>query len=104
LNGSNPSRTILCSIAAANWDFLWKVSSVGTLHLVRRVALNGFVFQWAELAYHRVKEMSARLTSRKTIVRGRLEFPPFVHESFYVAGDNVKRGNGIGGLVGPTGW
>jgi hypothetical protein len=61
-------------------------------------------FQPAVLAHHAIKELSARLTTRKTIVTGRLELPQCAHAAFHSAGDEVKSGKGIAGMVGPAGW
>src|SRR5262249_6353027 len=64
--------------------------------------LDRLAFQLAELTDHRVKEMSARLTADKTVVKGGLELPQFLHEPFHITGDEVKRGNGKAFAAGPT--
>ena len=48
--------------------------------------------------------MGARLTAPKTVVKGGLELPEFVHEAFHIAGYQVKRGHGKTCAFGPTGW
>jgi hypothetical protein len=70
----------------------------------RAIGSMDFHVEPAQLAYHIVEEMGARLTSRKTVVKGRLELPQFLHESFHIAGDKVKGGDGKAYAVGPTGW
>jgi hypothetical protein len=66
--------------------------------------LNRLAFELAELANHIVKEMGPWLTARKTVVKGGLERPQFVHEAFHITRDEVKRGNGKFITIGPTGW
>jgi hypothetical protein len=57
-----------------------------------------------ELTNHIVKEMPTRLTAGKTVVKGGLKLPQFLHEPLYIAGDEVKRGNGKAFAAGPTSW
>jgi hypothetical protein len=61
-------------------------------------------FQLTAWTDHIVKEMPARLTACKTVVKGGLKLPPFLHEAFHIAGDESKRGNGKAFAAGPTGW
>jgi hypothetical protein len=66
--------------------------------------LNRFALEETELADQIVKEMRARLTAGKTVVKSGLELPEFIHEAFYIAGHEVKRGNGKSLTIDPTGW
>src|SRR4029450_12106750 len=66
--------------------------------------LNRLACELAQLAGHIVQEMGTRLTACKTVVKGGLELPQFVHEAFYITGNDVKRGNGKSFTIGPTGW
>src|SRR5439155_13694537 len=47
-----------------------------------------------KVRYHVVKEMGARFTAWKTVVKGRLKLLEVVHEAFRTIGHHVKRGNG----------
>src|SRR5215813_5675900 len=76
----------------------------GTPFDVEGHGLDGLAFELTELAHHIVKEMGARLTTGKTVVKGGLELPQCFHEPFHIAGDKVKRGNGKAFAAGPTGW
>jgi hypothetical protein len=51
-----------------------------------------------------IEEMRPRLTAGKTVVKGGLELPQFVHEAFHITGDEVKGGNGKSIPIGPAGW
>ena len=66
--------------------------------------LDRLAFQLTELPHHIVKEMGPRLTAGKTVVKGGLELPQFLHEPFHIAGDEVKGGNGKAFTADPTGW
>jgi hypothetical protein len=66
--------------------------------------LNRLAFELAALADHIVKEMGSRLTASKTVVKGGLECPQFVHEAFHITGKDVKCGNGKFTTIGPTDW
>jgi hypothetical protein len=66
--------------------------------------LNRLACELAELADHIVKDMGPRLTASKTVVKGGLELPQFVHKAFYITPDEVKRGNGKFITLGPPGW
>src|SRR5215831_1278695 len=66
--------------------------------------LNRLAFEPAQLADHVVKELRPRLTTAKTVVKGRLELPQCIHEAFHITGDNVKRRNGKAFTISPTGW
>src|SRR4029453_5024358 len=68
-----------------------------------RHRLDRLAFERTELAHHVVKEMDARLTPRKTVVKGRLELLQFVYEAFHIPGNYVKRGNGKTFAFRPTG-
>ena len=54
--------------------------------------LDGLPFQGAQLAHHIIKEMGARLTPRKTVVKETLELLEFVGEPGHIAGCESKRG------------
>jgi hypothetical protein len=66
--------------------------------------LNRFPFERTQLADHIVKKMRPRLTPGKTVVKGGLELPQFVHEAFHIAGHEIKRRDGKALMIGPTGW
>ncbi len=70
---------------------------------VKGHGLDRLAFELTALAHHRVEEMGTWLTACKTVVEGRLKLPEFLHESFHIAGDEVKHGNGKAFAVGPTG-
>jgi len=76
----------------------------GTPLNLERHGLNRLAFKLTELAYHVVKEMGARFTAWKTVVKGRLKLLEFVHEAFHITGHHVKRGNGKTFAFRPTGW
>jgi hypothetical protein len=48
--------------------------------------------------------MDTRLTAGKTVVKGGLELPEFLHESLHIAGHHIKCGNGKAFTGGSTGW
>jgi hypothetical protein len=56
--------------------------------------LNRLAFQWAQLADHIIKEMGARLTPGKTVVKEALELLQFVCQLGYITGSEIKGGNG----------
>ena len=64
---------------------------------------NRLAFQLTELAYHVVKEMGARLTPPKAVVKGRLQLPELLHEPFYITGHKVKCRHGKSYVGSPTG-
>ena len=66
--------------------------------------LNRLAFELAALADHIVKEMGPWLTAHKTVVKGGLERPQFVHEAFHITGHDLKCGHGKFIAIGPTGW
>src|SRR5262249_24837724 len=66
--------------------------------------LDRLAFQLTELPDHIIKEMPTRLTAGKTVVKGGLERPQFLHEPCHIAGDEVKGGNGKAFTAAPTGW
>jgi hypothetical protein len=66
--------------------------------------LDGLAFQRTQLAHHIIKEMSARLTPRKTIVKEALELLEFVSEPGHILGGEIKGGNRKLVACRPTRW
>jgi len=66
--------------------------------------LDRLAFQFAELTHHIVEEMRTWLTPDKTVVKGCLELPQFLHEPGHIARNDVKVRNGKSFICGPTGW
>jgi hypothetical protein len=65
---------------------------------------NRLAFQVTELADHVVKEMGARLTPCKAVVKRGLKLPEFLQELFRITGDKVKGRNSKSYVGSPTGW
>src|SRR5262249_18497745 len=93
----------LCLIPDDITDKALQSTDRAALHLEGH-GLDGVAFQLTELPHHRVKEMGPRLTAGKTVVKGGLELPQFLHEPSHIAGDEVKGGNGKAFTADPTGW
>ena len=87
-----------------NISTLWQPLRVIASNFTNGIKSNRLPFQRTQLVHQRVKEMCARLTAGKVVVKGRQEFPQFLYEPFHIAGREVKRGNGKSLTLGPTGW
>ena len=66
--------------------------------------LDRLPFARAQLAYHVIEEMGARLSPGKTVMKVGLELPEFLQEPFYIRRGQVKGGNRKASASGPTGW
>src|SRR5262249_50319400 len=66
--------------------------------------LDRLAFQFAALPHHRVEAMRTGLTPTKTVVKGGLELPQFLHKPGHIVRHDVKVGHGTSFIYGPTGW
>jgi hypothetical protein len=66
--------------------------------------LDRLAFQRAQLAHHIIKEMGARLTPRKTVVKEALELLEFVGELGHIPRGEIKGGNRKLVACRPTRW
>jgi len=58
----------------------------------------------AQLPHHIIKEMGARLTPGKTVMKVGLKLPEFLQQPFDIGRGQVKGGNRKAFASGPTGW
>jgi len=66
--------------------------------------LDRLACQWTQLAHHIIKEMGARFTPRKTVVKEALELLEFVGEPGHIPGGELKGGNRKLVACCPTRW
>src|SRR5215471_9465869 len=66
--------------------------------------LDRLACQWTPLAHHRIKEMSARLTPRKTVVKEAWELLECVGEPGHIPGGELKGENRTLVACRPTCW
>jgi hypothetical protein len=66
--------------------------------------LNGLAFQRTQLAHHIIKEVGARFTPRKTVVKEALELLEFVCEPGHIPGCELKGRNRKLVACRPTRW
>ena len=66
--------------------------------------LDGLPFQGTQLAHHIIKEMGARLTARKTVVKEAVELLEVVAEPGHIPGGEIKGGHRKLVACRPTRW